>query len=255
MPANVFRYSGIATPIAISKILGSSPMPNQTMNTGIRPNSGSVRSICMSGSTAFSPRRLSPALTASTIATMAPQANPTATRSSEIEHVALERAVGRRAGGDQRDRRAPDLGRRRQLVRRDQARRADELPAGQHDDRADQPRQRLAVQQPAAQATASGGGRCGGLRGRDRGVSGRGRAGRLFGRERQGAGSGHARTSFVTGGIHGARRGRAARRRRRSGGWASPASPPGAGQCRGTSRRPAGGGPAQDGRPWAAGGS
>ena len=47
MPENVFRYSGIATPIEISRILGSSPMPNQTMNTGISPNSGSVRSICM----------------------------------------------------------------------------------------------------------------------------------------------------------------------------------------------------------------
>ena len=61
MPANVFRYSGIAVPSAIRMILGSSPIPNQTMNTGIRPNSGRVRRICSNGSTAFSPSRLSPA--------------------------------------------------------------------------------------------------------------------------------------------------------------------------------------------------
>ena len=64
-------------------ILGSSPMPNQTMNTGMSPNSGSVRSICMSGSTAFSPIRLSPAMMASSSAMPAPTAKPMATRSSD----------------------------------------------------------------------------------------------------------------------------------------------------------------------------
>ena len=83
MPANVFRYSGIAAPSAIRMILGSSPMPNHTMNTGISPNSGKVRSICSSGSTAFSPTRLSPATRASAIAATAPTAKPTAIRCSE----------------------------------------------------------------------------------------------------------------------------------------------------------------------------
>ncbi len=76
-------YSGMAVPIAISRILGSSPMPNQTMKTGISPNSGRVRSICISGSTARSPGLLSPAVTARTMAAAAPQAKPVATRSRE----------------------------------------------------------------------------------------------------------------------------------------------------------------------------
>jgi hypothetical protein len=79
----VFRYSGIAAPSAISATLGSSPIPNQTMNTGISPNSGTVRSICMSGSTAFSPSRLSPATTASKIPAVPPSANPIAIRCSD----------------------------------------------------------------------------------------------------------------------------------------------------------------------------
>jgi hypothetical protein len=83
MPANVFRYSGIAVPSAIRMILGSSPIPNQTMNTGIRPNSGRVRRICSNGSTAFSPSRLSPATRASATAATAPNAKPTAIRCSD----------------------------------------------------------------------------------------------------------------------------------------------------------------------------
>ena len=58
-------------------------MPNQTMNTGMRPNKGSVRRICMSGSTASSPTRLSPATRASPIAATAPNAKPIAIRCSE----------------------------------------------------------------------------------------------------------------------------------------------------------------------------
>src|SRR5581483_5903140 len=83
IPANVFRYSGIAAPSAIRMILGSSPMPNHTMNSGIRPNSGSVRRIWRIGSTAFSPSRLSPATSASATAAAAPNAKPIAIRWSE----------------------------------------------------------------------------------------------------------------------------------------------------------------------------
>ena len=82
MPANMFRYSGIAAPSAIRMIFGSSPMPNQTMNTGTRPNSGSVRRICSGGSTAFSPSPLSPAISAKTIAAAAPTPKPMAIRCS-----------------------------------------------------------------------------------------------------------------------------------------------------------------------------
>jgi len=74
-------------------ISGSSPIPNQTMNTGIRPNSGKVRRICSSGSTAFSPSRLSPATRTSVIAATAPNAKPIAIRCSETQHRALQRAV------------------------------------------------------------------------------------------------------------------------------------------------------------------
>ena len=73
----------MAVPMAIRMIFGASPMPNQTMNTGMSPNSGSVRSICMRGSTAFSPIRLSPAMSASSRPMVPPTAKPTATRSSE----------------------------------------------------------------------------------------------------------------------------------------------------------------------------
>ena len=73
----------MAAPSAIRMILGSSPMPNQTMNTGIRPNSGSMRRICSSGSTAFSPSRLSPATRASAIAVTAPNVKPIAIRCSD----------------------------------------------------------------------------------------------------------------------------------------------------------------------------
>ena len=59
-------------------------MPNQTMKTGMSPNSGSVRSICSSGSMAFSPIRLRPAVTARISAAAAPNAKPSATRCSEI---------------------------------------------------------------------------------------------------------------------------------------------------------------------------
>ena len=93
MPAKVFRYSGIAAPMAIRRIFGASPMPNQTMKTGMSPNSGSVRSICMSGSTAFSPIRLRPAMNASSRPMVAPKAKPMATRSSETAHRALQRPV------------------------------------------------------------------------------------------------------------------------------------------------------------------
>ena len=58
-------------------------MPNQTMKTGMRPNNGSVRSICMRGSTACSPILLRPAVIASTRAMVAPNAKPMATRSSD----------------------------------------------------------------------------------------------------------------------------------------------------------------------------
>src|ERR1017187_4140369 len=83
IPENVLRYSGMAAPSAISTTLGSSPMPNQTMNTGIKPNSGSVRTICMSGSTEFSPRRLSPATMARIRPAPPPRVKPIATRLSE----------------------------------------------------------------------------------------------------------------------------------------------------------------------------
>ena len=58
-------------------------MPNQRMNTGMRPNSGSVRSICISGSTEFSPSRLSPATSARLAQAAAPRAKPIATRSRD----------------------------------------------------------------------------------------------------------------------------------------------------------------------------
>ena len=74
----------MAAPSAISVIFGISPIPNQTMNTGISPNSGSVRSACMIGSTAFSPNRLSPAAIARITAQPPPIAKPIATRSSEM---------------------------------------------------------------------------------------------------------------------------------------------------------------------------
>ena len=79
----MFRYSGIVAAIAISRTLGSSPIPNQTMNTGISPNSGSVRSICIGGSAAYSPNWLSPVTSASRMPAVAPTPKPIATRSSE----------------------------------------------------------------------------------------------------------------------------------------------------------------------------
>ena len=120
MPANAFRYSGIAAPIAMRRIFGSSPMPNQTMNTGISPNSGSVRSICISGSTAFSPIRLRPAMIASISATAGADREADGDPLQRDEHRALQRAVRRRVRGHQRDRGRPDLRGRRQLLRRDE---------------------------------------------------------------------------------------------------------------------------------------
>ena len=83
MPAKVLRYSGNATPSAMSAIFGVSPIPNQMMNSGIRPNSGSVRSICIGGSTASSPTRLRPATTDSASPIEAPTTKPTSTRCTE----------------------------------------------------------------------------------------------------------------------------------------------------------------------------
>ena len=56
----VFRYSGKLTPSATSSTLGSSPMPNQRMNNGIRPRCGNARSICIGGSTEASTQRDKP---------------------------------------------------------------------------------------------------------------------------------------------------------------------------------------------------
>ena len=53
-------------------------MPNQTMNTGIRPSSGTLRSDLQQRVDGVSPIRLSPVTTASSTATMTPIAKPTA---------------------------------------------------------------------------------------------------------------------------------------------------------------------------------
>ena len=58
-------------------------MPNQTMNNGISPSSGMLRSACRIGSAAASPMRLSPVTIASRTATVMPMEKPTAQRSQE----------------------------------------------------------------------------------------------------------------------------------------------------------------------------
>lgn len=56
-PECTLRYIGNSTPSATSSTFGSSPMPNQRMNSGTRPRCGSVRSICTGGSTSSPPQR------------------------------------------------------------------------------------------------------------------------------------------------------------------------------------------------------
>ena len=80
MPANVLRYIGNRADSMTNSTFGSSPMPNQTMNNGISPSSGTLRSACRIGSAAASPIRLSPVTTASNTATTMPIAKPTAQR-------------------------------------------------------------------------------------------------------------------------------------------------------------------------------
>ena len=106
IPENVFRYSGNATPIATSAIFGVSPMPIQTMNSGISPKWGSVRSICIGGSTASSPMRLRPATTARATPIAAPTAKPSPTRWTEtsvaapsVPSATRSRAVARICSG------------------------------------------------------------------------------------------------------------------------------------------------------------
>lgn len=63
---------------------GASPMPNQMMNSGIRPTNGTVRSICTGASTRSSPILNSPETRASPVPTTVPSSSPNATRWSEV---------------------------------------------------------------------------------------------------------------------------------------------------------------------------
>ena len=83
MPANVLMYIGNRADSMTNSTLGSSPMPNQTMNSGISPSSGTLRSACRIGSAIASPMRLSPVTMASSTPTVTPIAKPTAQRSQD----------------------------------------------------------------------------------------------------------------------------------------------------------------------------
>ena len=58
-------------------------MPNQTMNSGISPSSGTLRSACRMGSATASPARLSPLTTASSTPMAMPSVKPIAQRSKD----------------------------------------------------------------------------------------------------------------------------------------------------------------------------
>ena len=61
--------------------MGSSPMPNQMISSGIRPTTGTVRSICSGASMMSSPTLNSPDISAATRAAVSPMSNPSPTRS------------------------------------------------------------------------------------------------------------------------------------------------------------------------------
>ena len=82
-PPTRLRYSGIITPSATSAIFDVSPIPNQRMNSGTSPNSGSVRIICIGGSTSASPARLVPASEPSPTAMATPRSSPSVARRSD----------------------------------------------------------------------------------------------------------------------------------------------------------------------------
>lgn len=63
---------------------GASPMPNQMMNSAIRPTNGTVRSICTGASTRSSPILNRPETRASPVPTTVPSSSPNATRCSEV---------------------------------------------------------------------------------------------------------------------------------------------------------------------------
>ncbi len=77
---------GNITATAIITIFGVSSMPNQMMNSGNRPMMGTVRRICTFESMRSSPRRNSPATTASTIPIVMTHASPSATRWTETHN-------------------------------------------------------------------------------------------------------------------------------------------------------------------------
>ena len=83
IPANRFRYSGKNTPSAIRISLGSSPMPNQMISSGIRPTTGTVRSIWIGASMTSSPTLNRPAISAAISAAVRPKSSPSPTRCAE----------------------------------------------------------------------------------------------------------------------------------------------------------------------------
>ncbi len=71
------------TPKATRAIFGVSPMPNQMMNSGMRPTNGTVRIICTDASMRSSPSRNSPAISARRIPTDPPSSTPLPARRSD----------------------------------------------------------------------------------------------------------------------------------------------------------------------------
>ncbi len=72
---------------AISRIFGSSPIPNQMMNKGVSASDGMVRLICRIGSIVASPARDRPAIRASVTPTVRPMPSPAAARISDTSRL------------------------------------------------------------------------------------------------------------------------------------------------------------------------
>ena len=79
-PPAVDTYIGNVVATAIRMILASSPMPNQTMNSGTSDRKGSARRIWSGESSSSSPSRQKPVITPSTSPVATPMASPAAAR-------------------------------------------------------------------------------------------------------------------------------------------------------------------------------
>ena len=148
MPANVLTYIGNSAPSTTIRILGMSPMPNQTMNSGSRPSSGIDRTALSTGSKAYSPIRLRPLATASSHRDRDADREPDAPPLGRDQQRRLQRPVGRRVGHHQRVGGVRDRDGRHQAARRQHARRAEQLPQANQGQRADQPEPAAAGQEP-----------------------------------------------------------------------------------------------------------